>query len=85
MQYNFDIQVDRKNSSSLKWDWYKGKDIIPLWVADMDFPASKEIIEALHKRIDHGIFGYTLPSNEIFDVIISHLKKNVNRIFLYKN
>lgn len=75
MKYNFNKQIDRQETSSLKWDWYKGKDIIPLWVADMDFPSSEEIIRSLHSRIDHGIFGYTLPPDEIFDVIIAHMKK----------
>jgi cysteine-S-conjugate beta-lyase len=60
-RFNFDIPVDRSSTASLKWDKYKGRDIIPLWVADMDFPSPPEVVEALHERVSHGIFGYTSP------------------------
>jgi cysteine-S-conjugate beta-lyase len=69
--YNFDTPVDRSGTYSMKWDKYKGKDIIPLWVADMDFPSPPAVKEALVKRIDHGIFGYTLPPQELNEIIMS--------------
>lgn len=72
---DFNKQIDRKGTSSLKWDWYGEKDVIPLWVADMDFRASDAVIDALHKRIDHGIFGYTLPSDELYHVLMGMVKK----------
>lgn len=75
MVYDFDKPVDRTGTSSLKWDFYKDKEIIPLWVADMDFPASHEIINALHKRIDHGVLGYTLPPDELYEVLTAALLK----------
>lgn len=62
-KYNFDEKVDRRGTSCLKYDFgmkRKGRDdLLPLWVADMDFKLPQEILEDLHKRIDHGIFGYT--------------------------
>ncbi len=73
MIYNFDRPVDRRSTNSLKWDLYKGKDIIPLWVADMDFRVSPAIITALHAHVDHGVFGYTLVPDELIDVVIERL------------
>ncbi len=69
----FDSDIDRRATSSLKWDKYQGTDIIPMWVADMDFPSPPEVIEALHRRIEHGIFGYTGPSNYLNDLVVERL------------
>lgn len=66
----FDPIIDRKQSSSLKWGKYKDQDILPFWVADMDFRSAPEILEALHKRIDHGIFGYTLAGDELEQLVV---------------
>ena len=61
--YNFDEIIDRKNTDSLKYDFaeerHKPLDIMPFWVADMDFKAPPAVIEALIERSRHGIFGYT--------------------------
>ncbi len=73
MVYNFDKHFDRRNTDSLKWDKYKNKEVIPMWVADMDFQAPPAILESLHKRIEHGIFGYTVPGDELVDTVISSL------------
>ena len=60
--YDFSTIIDRTKSHSLKWEKYNGKDILPFWVADMDFRTSPEIIEALKSRVEHGIYGYaTIP------------------------
>ena len=59
--YNFDTCPERTGYGSLKWDKYKGRDILPLWVADMDFVTAPEILDALQQRLDHGVFGYTIP------------------------
>ena len=59
--YDFDEIIDRRPTSSFKWDKYAGKDILPLWVADMDFRSPPEVIDALMQRSAHGIFGYTHP------------------------
>lgn len=58
MQYNFDVITDRKGTDSLKWE--ESHNAIPMWLADMDFQTAPEIIEALSKRVDHGIFGYNV-------------------------
>ncbi len=55
----------------MKWDKYKGKDIIPLWVADMDFLSPPAVRDALVRRIGHGVFGYTLPPRELTEIIVS--------------
>ena len=71
--FDFDTAVNRRGTDSAKWDKYKGRDIIPLWVADMDFKSPPAIRQALHDRIDHGVFGYTLPSEELNDVVVGML------------
>ena len=73
MKYNFDEIVDRRGTSCLKYDFgmkRKGRsDLLPMWVADMDFKLPDEILEDLHKRIDHGIFGYTDPLDDYFEAL----------------
>jgi cystathionine beta-lyase len=73
MMHDFDRPVDRRGTNSLKWDLYKGKEIIPLWVADMDFRVSPAILSALQAHVDHGVFGYTLVPDELVDVIVRRL------------
>ena len=73
MAYDFNTVVDRHNTSSIKTDLAvaRGKpaDVLSLWVADMDFPTAPEILEALHDRVNHGIFGYSVPGQEFYDVV----------------
>ena len=80
MQYNFDEIIDRSNTDCVKWDKMKalfGRDnLIPLWVADMDFKSPPAIIEALEERVAHGVFGYTLPSEEYTRSIVNWLDKH---------
>lgn len=71
--FDFDRPVDRRSIGSTKWDKYAGRDILPLWVADMDFVSPPCVIEALRARIDHGVFGYTEPSPALNQAIIEHL------------
>lgn len=71
--FDFDTPIDRRGTDSAKWDKYKGRDIIPLWVADMDFKSPPAVRQALHARIDHGVFGYTLPPAELNDVVVAML------------
>lgn len=68
MAFNFDQWVDRSHSDSVKWDKYRDRDIIPLWVADTDFPSPPAIIAALQQRIAHAVFGYSHPSPELIEV-----------------
>lgn len=70
---HFDTVVSRADTASLKWDLYRGQDILPFWVADMDFPVAPAIQQALQDRIAHGIYGYTLAPDGLSDAVISHL------------
>ena len=71
----FDEIINRKGTGSLKWDRYLEKDIIPMWVADMDFQAPRPVLDALHGAIEHGIFGYPVPTAELTEVICVMLKR----------
>lgn len=73
--YNFESCPDRKGYGSLKWDKYAGRDILPLWVADMDFVSAPEILEALQSRLDHGIFGYTIPHDAPTQAVLNYLER----------
>lgn len=70
---DFDQIIDRGETSSLKWERYRGRDILPLWVADMDFRSPPAVVDALRQRVAHGIFGYTLAPKELYEAIIGHL------------
>jgi cystathionine beta-lyase len=72
----FDKSIDRTNTGSLKYDRYKGKDIIPMWVADMDFRSPLPIRDALQKRVNHGVFGYSTVPDELISVIVDKLKRD---------
>ena len=73
MKYNFDEIVDRRGTDCLKYDFgmkRKGRDdLLPMWVADMDFRLPEEILDELRKRVDHGIFGYTDPLDDYFNAL----------------
>ena len=70
---NFNIVPDRRNASnSIKWLYYP-KDVLPMWVADMDFPAPKPILSALHKAVDHGVLGYEMPMNPLKETVAARM------------
>ena len=71
----FDKQVNRRGTGSYKWDDIKEEGVIPLWVADMDFEAAPAIRQALTKRVEHGVFGYTKVDEGYYDAIISWQKR----------
>ncbi len=73
MIYDFESAVDRTHSNSLKWGLYKGRDVIPMWVADMDFQAPPQVLQILQHRIDHGVLGYTLPPKALTKTLIERL------------
>ena len=79
MQYDFDTPIDRTHTWSIKHDFKKenGKadDILPLWVADMDFRSSDSVVEALKKAVDHGIFGYSRADESYFDAVAAWYQK----------
>ena len=70
-KYNFDEIIDRRGTSCNKWEYNIPEDVIPMWVADMDFAAAPEIREAMQKRLDHPVYGYTHHSKELKDAIVS--------------
>ena len=67
--YNFDELVDRRGTNSYKWDSAPGGDVLPMWVADMDFRAAPPIIDALRRRVEHGVFGYVKVPGEYYDAV----------------
>lgn len=79
MQYDFDTPIDRTHTWSIKYDFKKenGKadDILPLWVADMDFRSPDSVVEALKKAVDHGIFGYSRADESYFDAVAAWYQK----------
>lgn len=68
---DFDAAIPRRGTGSLKWD--KRPELRPLWVADMDFPSPPEVIEALRRRVEHGIFGYALPHPGLEEAVLEYL------------
>lgn len=69
MNFDFDTPITRRGTDSVKWDECRHCEELPLWVADMDFHTSPAIIEALRKRADHGIFGYSFPGEDYYKCI----------------
>ena len=69
MEFDFDEIIPRKGTDCVKYDGPDVGDRLPLWVADMDFKLPDEILADLHKRIDHGIFGYGDPLDDYFDAL----------------
>ncbi|MEN6308343.1 MAG: PatB family C-S lyase [Anaerohalosphaeraceae bacterium] len=65
----FDTQIDRRQSDSLKWAKYSNNDILPMWVADMDFRSPDAVIEILRRRAEHGVFGYAVRPEELNTVV----------------
>jgi len=71
----FDNPPDRSRSDSSKWRRYRDRDVIPMWVADMDFPAADPILEAVRRRVEHGVFGYTDCDEEIDEVVLGYFER----------
>ncbi|HEX5128039.1 MAG TPA: PatB family C-S lyase [Rhodocyclaceae bacterium] len=74
--YDFDTPPDRRHSDSIKWQRYAGRDVLPMWVADMDFAAAPPILEALKQRIDHGVFGYAEPWDSLIEAIVEGIAQD---------
>lgn len=70
MKYDFDKTIDRRATNSYKWD-SAPEGVLPMWVADMDFRTAPAIIDALQKRVAHGIFGYTRVPDAYYDAVTS--------------
>lgn len=77
--YDFDKEISRRNTNSLKYDFAVERgfpaDVLPLWVADMDFPAPKPVLDALHRAVDHGIFGYSEVKEDYYKVVSAWFQK----------
>ena len=87
MDFDYNAEIDRRGTYSIKWEFVHDGDqmkygdhadlkhgkerLLPMWVADMDFPAPPAVIEALKKRAEHGIFGYTMPADGYYEAVIN--------------
>ena len=71
MKYDFDEFVERRGTNCVKWDESPSDDVIPLWVADMDFKVAPAIQEALQQRVAHGVFGYNIVPESYYEAVIS--------------
>ncbi|MEH7387173.1 MalY/PatB family protein [Bacillus sp. JJ1521] len=82
MKYNFDESIDRLRTNSVKWDevenLFGDKEILPMWVADMDFKVPQPVIDALQKRVEHGIFGYTIRPDSYYEATVGWMKRRHN-------
>ena len=78
MKYNFDEIVPRRGSNSYKWDTAEDEDVLPMWVADMDFRTAPAIIRTLEKQVHHGVFGYTKVPQTYYDATISWFSRRHN-------
>ena len=75
MKYNFDTTPSRHTSPfANKWTM-RPKDVIPMWMADMDLPTAPQIQKALHKQIEHGVLGYELPNKVLYKFVAERMKK----------
>lgn len=79
VKYDFDKHIERKNTNSVKWDGmdevFGTKDVLPMWVADMDFLSPPKVIEAIEKRAKHGVYGYTLKNEAFYGSFIKWVEK----------
>ncbi len=72
---DFDRVIDRRGGDSTKWNRYAGRDVLPLWVADMDFATPPAIVDALRKRVAHTCFGYSEPSPALYEAVLGNLQR----------
>ncbi|NSL56490.1 MalY/PatB family protein [Uliginosibacterium aquaticum] len=76
MAFDFDTPPDRRHSDSIKWQRYAHRDVLPMWVADMDFAAPPAVREALQARLDHGVFGYAHVSTALREAIVEGIARD---------
>jgi cystathionine beta-lyase len=72
MSYDFNQTIERRGTDSAKWSWYE-EGVLPLWVADMDFAAPEPVLRALHRRIEHGVFGYSRAPQALAEVLCERM------------
>lgn len=78
MKYDFDTQISRRGTCSYKWDSAKDGNVLPMWVADMDFRTAPTIIDALGRRVEHGIFGYTRVPDSYYNAVTGWFARRHN-------
>lgn len=71
--FDFDTPIERRGGDSIKWNRYAGRDVLPLWVADMDFAAPPAVLAALQRRTEHGVFGYAGAWPSLVEAVQQHL------------
>jgi len=76
MRFDFDKPIDRRGTDSTKWGKYAGRDVLPMWVADMDFAVPPAVIEALHRRVDHRVFGYGDPPATLIEAVVEAVDRD---------
>jgi cystathionine beta-lyase len=76
VEFDFDAPIERRGSDSSKWRKYAGRDVLPLWVADLDFAAPPAVAEALHRRVGHGVFGYGDPPESTVEAVVEALARD---------
>ena len=74
--FDFSTAPDRSTSDSIKWRRHAGRDVIPMWVADMDFAAPPPVLDALRARLDHGVFGYADPWPSVLEAVIEGIARD---------
>lgn len=74
--YDFDIPPERRGSHSIKWQRVAGRDVIPMWVADMDFAAPPAVIKALRDELEHGVMGYAAPWPSLMEAIVEGIARD---------
>ncbi len=74
--FDFETVIERRGTASAKWERYRGRDVLPLWVADMDFRSPPAVLDALRRRVDHGIFGYPVAPDALVDVVREMLERD---------
>lgn len=75
MKYNFDEIILRRDTNSYKWDAATEEGVLPMWVADMDFRTAPAVVEALRKRVEHGIFGYTKVPAAYYETVVDWFRR----------
>lgn len=80
MIYDFDRLIDRRNTSSVKWDsnqaLFGRENLLDMWVADMDFPCPEPVVRAIRERAEHPVFGYTFPPESLYQAIVERLERH---------
>ncbi|MGK0185772.1 MAG: cystathionine beta-lyase [Verrucomicrobiales bacterium] len=75
LDFDFDQEIDRRNTGSLKWGKYAGTDVVPMWVADMDFASPPAVVDAVQQRVAHAVFGYSRPHSGVIDATLAYLQR----------